>query len=212
MAFTAFLAVVVAVNTASAVDNNLSIQKLGRNISRGETGELTSIRASRGDTLEFILKVRSNSSANLNNVIIRDALPSGLAIVENTTSLNNVVTSDGIAGPGINIGILQPGQEAIVRFNATISSDGSFVNTAYAHSDATGEASSQLPVAIAGEVRPTVTNVQTGAGSNALIVVIGATILSFLYMRYTQTGIFRLREATGVAKDTRSDKSKFNFA
>src|SRR3989344_5383027 len=139
-------------------NSNLSIQKTVHSIG--------------GQTVEFVLKVRSNSPVELKNVIIRDQLSDKFKLIENTTSVNNIVIQGNIVDPGIDIGTLQPGQEAIVRFNATALEKVIPTNDNY------------VPV----------TDVKTGAGYNTLITLIGATIFSLLYMRYTQSGFFRLRE------------------
>ncbi|MDP2647910.1 MAG: hypothetical protein Q8P35_01565, partial [Candidatus Yanofskybacteria bacterium] len=70
----------------------LSIQKLGRNVSKG-TGEQTIVTVSPGDTVEFVIRVRNNSNSTLNNVIVADVLPGGLTYVNGTTTINGIVTA-----------------------------------------------------------------------------------------------------------------------
>ena len=111
----------ITTNTSpTTIYSNLEIQKFGRNISRGESVNSTSISASSNQTIEFHILVSANSSVTINNVIVTDALPFGLTYVNNSTSLNGNLMNNGITGSGINIGSLNPGQQVLVRFLATV--------------------------------------------------------------------------------------------
>lgn len=198
----------------------LSIQKLGRNISKGEINEQTHVNAAPGDTIDFLIHVRSLSSTVINNVIVRDALPSGLQYINQTTSLNNNIVSDGIVDGGINIGSLSPNQEAIVRFSAVVRDASYFshgiiplTNIAYTRGDNVPEISAQLPLSIYnGSVLGAVGGVQTGAAGMAAITIALSAIMALGYMAYSNTGLFRKREARSVINQSRSNKNKFNFA
>ncbi|MBI2063782.1 MAG: DUF11 domain-containing protein [Candidatus Yanofskybacteria bacterium] len=214
-------------NTNSTGSNlQLSIQKTGKNISKGQTAEQFSLTASPNDTLEFVIRVRSLSSSVLNNVIIRDALPSGLTYINRTTSVNGSITVDGITNYGINIGSLYPNQEIVISFNAAVGQASTFpvgtnqtTNRAEVISDGASVAvAAQLPISITnGQVAgvstiANVAGVSTGtAGSLALSAAL-SLFIAFSYMAYTQTGLFRRREALSIIQKHRSDKNRFNFA
>jgi len=92
----------------------LSVNKLGMNISKGGSVESSSITANPGDTVEFVVYVKSTSNTALTNVIVRDVLPNYMTYINNSTSVNNIVVADGIAGAGINVGTINPGDEALL--------------------------------------------------------------------------------------------------
>ncbi len=159
----------------------LSIEKLGKNITRGQSTPQTSLTAKPGDTLEFYIRVRSFSSSVLTNVLIRDIMPSGITYLAGTTSINNNLTADGITGSGISVGNLNPNSEVIIRFNARVN-DNSFINgktsltnTIVASSNNSSSTSSNISIAITNK-NTVITNVikkasQISTGSNGAIVL-----------------------------------------
>jgi uncharacterized repeat protein (TIGR01451 family) len=209
----------------AAAPRQLSVQKLGRNIAKGESGEFSSLSASPNDTLEFIFKVRSLSSSTIYNVNISDIMPGGLNYIRGTSSINGIITSDGIIdGQGINIGSLTPHQEIVIRFNAVVgptsvfpSGVSSIINTVRVRASDTPAAAAELPISItsgqvAGVSIAKVAGVATGtAGSLAMSLFLSA-LITCGYMNYTKTGLFRKREAWAVIKEHRLNKNKFNFA
>ena len=189
----------------------ISLKKFGKNISKGEIAEYSSVNANPNDTLEFIIKVRSTSNVTLYNVIVRDALPYGLEYISRTTSLNNYIVADGIISGGINIGTLAPNQEALVRFNAVVSNTGywargitNITNTGYSKADNVSEISVQLPISIANGVSfiARATRIQTGAGTGAMTAVLASLSILLLLSAIAFRSI--------LAKKSRI--SKFNFA
>ena len=212
-------------NTSAASNPHLSIQKTGKNISKGQNTEQFNLFASPNDTLEFKIRVRSLSFSVLNNVIVRDILPGDLTYINRTTGINDILTVDGITGSGINIGSLYPNQETVIRFNATVNPATTFpsgtsqtANRAEVISDGASAAVAwQLPITItSGQVAgistiANVAGVSTGtAGSLALSTAL-SLLIALSYMAYTQTGLFKGREALSIIQKHRSDKNRFNF-
>ncbi len=205
--------------------DRLSVQKLGKNITQGETAERTSLTAAPNDTLEFVIRIRSLYSSTLYNVTVVDALPYGLSYINRTTGINGTLTSDGITGSGLNVGSLSPNQEIVVKFNALVGSTGYFsngttsvTNTARVSADDnTSTVTAQLPISIVngkvlGVSIAKVAGVATGtAGSLALSLFLSA-VVTFLYMGYTKTGVFKKRDAWAAIRNGLADKNKFNFA
>ena len=99
----------------------LSVNKMVKNVSLNQTGFYEQTNASSGDTLEFEIRVQSTGTGAPTNVLVSDVLPSQVSYVGGSTRLNGKVTSDGIAGTGLNIGSLNPGATATIAFQATIS-------------------------------------------------------------------------------------------
>ena len=117
----------------------LTIQKTARNISRGDTVQQTSLSARAGEGIEFTITVNAPYNTNLTNVVVSDLLPAGMNYTVRSTTLNNIVTTDGIVSGGLNIGSLSSGQKAEIKFYATINTGVSvnqqLVNTASARAD-----------------------------------------------------------------------------
>ncbi len=204
--------------------DRLSVQKLGKNITQGENVERTSLTASPNDTLEFVIRIRSLYSSTLYNVTAVDALPYGLSYINRTTSVNGTLTSDSITGSGLNVGSLSPNQEIVVRFNALVNSAGYFsngttsvTNTIRISADNTSTVTAQLPISIvngkvAGVSIARVAGVATGTAGSLALSLLLSSIVTFLYMGYTKTGVFKKRDAWAAIRNGLADKNKFNFA
>ena len=129
----------VVVNATQAREG-LAIQKFGRNISRGDTADQTSLTARPGDTIEFTILINGSSTANLTNVIVTDTLSQGITYNAGTLSLNGIAMADSaVVNGAINVGTLGANQQARIKFYATVSPTAHngqvFVNTANARAD-----------------------------------------------------------------------------
>jgi len=203
--------------------DRIAVQKLGRNITQGEAIEKASLTAYPNDTLEFIIKIRSLYSSTLYNVTVVDALPYGLSYINKTTSVNGTLVSDAITGSGLNIGSLSPNQEVIIRFNALVGPKDYFLNnmtslsnTVRVYADNTSSVTAQLPISItlgkvAGASISKVAGVATGTAGSLAISLILSALITYSYMSYTKTGLFKKREALAIIKEHRLDKNRFNF-
>lgn len=210
-------------NYQDVYNNQISLQKFGKNITKGETNEQSAVNALPSDTLEFVIKVRSLSNSYIYNVVVTDPLPSGIYYTNNSTSINNIITSDGITNSGINIGSLSPNQEVIIRFNARVGSVNEFssgttslTNIARVRADNTAETSTQLYIyvsngTVAGASISKVAGVATGTTGSLVMSLLLSGLITFLYMNYAQTGIFKQKEAWKAVRKSVSDKNKFNF-
>ncbi len=111
----------------------------------------TDISANPGDTLAYIITVKNEGTVKLNNVIVRDSLPTRLDYVEGSAKLYNVFSpngvsvSDSVIKGGINIGNFDPGAISYVRFNAVVPTSldeggaWKFINVGIGKSDSTNE-------------------------------------------------------------------------
>lgn len=184
----------------------LTIQKFGRNVSRNEVGERTSVTASPVDTIEFTVRVRNVSQTPATNVMVRDVVPQGITYLSGTATLNGQPTSDALAAGGLNIGTLQPGQEAVIRFQGRVAPANqlpvgttTLINVALTWADGVPELQAQLPVIIT-TVSVTIPPVDTGPGEATVLALIISAIVTLLYVGYTSTDAFRRREASGIAR------------
>ena len=211
----------VIVTTGGCTTNcsyQLSVQKLGRNISKADSTNHTNVIANPSDTIEFTVTVQNTSSSTINNVMVRDVLPGGLSYINRTTSLNGIQIADGIVSGGINIGTLAPHQIATIRYDAVANDKNYFakgttklINYAYARADGTSEVSSQLPISIVnGSIIHYVSKIPTGANETAVALLI-AGLATMFYLAYAHTGLFKVRNAQAVMARMQRDLNKFNF-
>ena len=176
---------------ANIVQNQtLGIQKFGKNISRGDNINQTSLTARSGDTIEFDIIVTAPANTNLYNVIVNDILPAGLTYGNNTTSLNGNLVANGITGSGINIGSLSSNQQASIRLFATVDTitpgqSRTMINTSQVRADNLSTINSNQVVVNANEgVVLGALNIKTGASSPfylSLIVGLFSTLGFYWY-------------------------------
>ncbi|MEK9158125.1 MAG: isopeptide-forming domain-containing fimbrial protein, partial [Patescibacteria group bacterium] len=125
--------------TGIVQNTTLTIQKFGKNITRGDTSNQTSLNAKAGDTIEFDLIISAPANTTLYNVVVADVLPAGLTYSNNSTALNNTIIGEGITYGGVNIGTLYSGQQATVKFfarvNPNVTVNQIITNTANARAD-----------------------------------------------------------------------------
>lgn len=202
--------------TRNPQNPSMSLTKLGRNTTRGQTGENSPVYASPGETLGFIVHIRNTSSTALTNVLVRDIMPSGISYVPGSAQLNNQPVSDTLVTSGANIGTLAPGQEAVVTFSGRVAGatelpggTTTLINTVQASADGVPALSAQLPIII---VNPAaVTHVPTGPGESTILALVVSAIVTLLYVGYTSTDVYRRREAGELADQARREKDRIDF-
>ena len=98
----------------------VSASKTGRNVTRGQTGEHTSLTARGGDTLDFVIRVRSTNGSYLYNAYITDFLPSGFAYIAGSTTLNGYVAPNGVSSFGLNVGTISPYSDTVLKLSVRV--------------------------------------------------------------------------------------------
>ncbi len=85
------------------------------------------LKAKAGDTVRYRIHVKNTGNTTLDNLVVRDILPTGLTYVKGSTTIVNtahpkgVALSDGIVtDKGINLGQYAAGAGAWLYFNATV--------------------------------------------------------------------------------------------
>ncbi len=197
----------------------LNIVKRGRNVTRGEFNEQSSVAASPNDTIEFIVSVRSLSTARVDNVIVKDIVPSGISYLPNTASVNGISKPDDlVSSQGLNIGSLDPNQQAIIRFSGRVNPADALptgtttvLNTAQASAPNIPTVIAQLPIVISNGTIAGISKVPTGAGESVLLALAISILVTMMYVTYTRTETFRRREIKSIIGEERSDKDLMNF-
>lgn len=207
------VAFVTIVNTPQNL--TMSLIKMGRNVTRGETGEHTPVLSSPGQTIEFILRVRNTSNAPLTNVMLRDIVPTGIAAVPGSVRIGSSPASDALFGAGLNLGTLSVGQEVVVIFSGRVAvaselpaGTTTLINTVQATATGVGMLTAQLPVIIT-STAVVVPPVDTGPGESTVLALIISGIITLLYVGYTGTDTYRRHEAGELVKESKDEP--FNF-
>lgn len=200
----AFVSVTVSAPPSQTL--RLEIRKFGRNITRGEFGEQTSVNASPNDTIEFIVRVRSLSTTRIDNVMVRDIIPQYVSYIPGTTSVNGIVRNDDLVSTsGLNIGSLDSNQEAVIRFSGRVNPSNTIpvgtstvLNTANASTPQIPQVTAQVPVIIFNGQIAGVITVPTGAGESILVAMAISAIVTLMYVSYTRTELFKRREIEDI--------------
>lgn len=178
----------------------LGIEKMGRNVTQGQSGEYARVTGRDGDTLTFILHVRSLGGSYLSNVYVSDILPAEFSYIPGSTRVNGVATGDGIVSQGLNVGLLPPFSEALVEFSARVHGPiwrtMTVNNTAQARADGQATYIALLPITLiqhAGIAE--VSQVKTGVANSALIAFIVSLVVATLYGVYAYSTMDSLRNA-----------------
>lgn len=198
---------------------DISVQKLGRNITRGEFAEQSSVYAAPSETIEFLVRVRSLSTVRIDNVKVKDIVPTGIAYLSSTTSIGGVLAADDIvSGTGLNIGSLDPNQTVLVRFSGKVNPANSIplgtttvTNTVQASSSQIPAVMAQLPVVIFNGSVAGAVIVPTGPSESILLALAISGMITFLYVAYTRTDVFRRREIQSIIRKDKPGEDKINF-
>jgi uncharacterized repeat protein (TIGR01451 family) len=96
----------------------------------GEQTWSETVAAQPGDKVQYRIKYTNKSTAQQDNVVLKDALPKGMSYVNGSTKLylgsdpsNARPVSDNLTTSGINIGSYAPGGMAMVIFEATVAAN-----------------------------------------------------------------------------------------
>ena len=194
----------------------LQVVKMGRNVTRGQSGEYASVSARDGDTLTFVIRVRSVGSSYLTNVLVSDILPSELTYIAGSTRVNGIAVADGLVPHGLNVGSLYPSSEAVVEFSARVHGPTwqalTVNNTARARADGIGTHVALLPITLGQYVGvATASQVKTGVADSALIALLASLVVTMLYSMYVYSaGYARKMNAEDLKRAMR--KQALNFS
>ncbi len=201
-------------------NGRIELRTLGRNVTRGQSGENTSVRARTGDTLDFIIRIRSTNGSYLYNAYVTDILPAGLTYISGSTTLNGNVVGDGVTSSGINAGTLSPNSETVIKFSAradgwNIPTWGTIVvnNTAQVRANGLDTLSVLFPITMGQNLNITnVSSVKTGPADAVWLALLVSALVTAAYAAYTRTDMFgrrtALAEVNRLSRSTGLDFSK----
>jgi uncharacterized repeat protein (TIGR01451 family) len=102
----------------------LSIDKTAK--IQGGPSWIKDVSAAPGNTIDYMINVKNEGNTVIHNVVVRDAVPTGLQYVAGSARLingnnpNGVSISDTLVTSGVNIGNYNPGSNALVRYSVTV--------------------------------------------------------------------------------------------
>jgi uncharacterized repeat protein (TIGR01451 family) len=198
--------------------SQLTLTQYGRNVTRGQSGEFTTVRARGNETLDLIVHIRNTSGSTLYNVTATDVLPEGFTYLPGTTAVNGYLVADGIAGSGLNIGSIAPYGETIVKLSVRVESGSvptwgqvTTSNEVQVRADGLSTSSVLMTVylgqwsAISGA-----SGVKTGPADSLFLALAIASLVTALYAGYTRTDVFGRRMA--IADAGRNAGKTMNFS
>ncbi|MDI6883169.1 MAG: PKD domain-containing protein [Patescibacteria group bacterium] len=105
---------------------DLEVEKSVKNISRGDTTWYNYyIHASSSDLINFQIKINSKSNVRLENIMVKDILPSKIIYQGNLKIDGNSDLRD-ITSKALNIGDLEAGKEKTITFSAKVAAEENF--------------------------------------------------------------------------------------
>ena len=169
----------------SSTGTNLSLTKLGRNLSAGGRVYSKTIQAAQGDVIEFYLTVSAGSNKDLYNVIVKDILPTNLNYRPGTTKVDGITQADTITTTGLSLGTLNRGTTKNISFQAINTSSVtylSYTNTAEVTANNENKVTDSATI-LHGIVAGAAT-VVTGAENYFLISLIVSFVFALLALYY----------------------------
>jgi len=195
----------------------VSLTMTGRNVSRGQSSRYTTVAGSPGDTVDLFLHVKARGY--LTGVWTTDYLPAGLSYVPGSTTLNGYVVADGVTTTGLYVGTLADGQEATIKFSATVQNGavptaGSITvyDNAQTRADGTTAVSARIAVTLGSRLAiAQISTVKTGPTDSLVYALSIAVLMTGMYALYTRSPLFAKR--TALAEIGRlSRQSDLNFS
>lgn len=110
-----------------AVKSDFDVQKTVRLSDSTDKSFKESVNAKAGDKVDFQIYFKNTGGTSLNDVVIKDTLPTGLTYVPGTTYLHNAngtrQVADGVTAGGMIIGGYAPNGDAYIKFTAKIAAN-----------------------------------------------------------------------------------------
>jgi uncharacterized repeat protein (TIGR01451 family) len=174
------------------VSGNISVSKMGKNVTQNQAVWSYTVPAYYGDTLEISIQAINNSGNTVNNITIKEILPSNLSLVSGSMTVDNGSWSGDITN-GINLGTMTNGQTKTIKFRVTVVggtgtynvASGVLNNIAYANADNISQINDQASVVINGQSGEVLgASVVTGIGFTPFLFILMAISLIIAFFVY----------------------------
>jgi len=187
----------------------INFTKLGRNLSNGDRVYSKVIRVAQGDIIEFYLTVAAGSSADLQNVVLTDNLPSVLNYQSGTTKVDGIIQTDGIITTGLSLGTIARGTYKTIVFQVLSNNPGTYLTyTNTAQVTASGVSAISDSATITFGLVAGASTVQTGAEDSlwfSFIISMGLAFLTWYYLKFNPQGKLVLAKVENKIRDIRLD-------
>ncbi len=206
------------INITGGGQGSIWIQKTGRDTTRGDSTTQVTLSTLASHEIEFSIKIGNSGSSTVNNVIVRDIMPSRITYIGNVKV--DGVSNNGSLISGINIGSISNGQTKTTTFTARVADQNQFstlstslINTALVRADEISEFGDDMPITVTINVGTVPTGFDTVAV--AMLVAVGITGMfivgsrTSIFGRYQYAGMFGL---TGISDTLREYRSHITVA
>ena len=185
----------------------LNFTKLGRNLSNGDRVYSKVIRVAQSDIIEFYLTIAAGSSADLQNVVLTDNLPSVLSYQNGTTKVDGIIQTDGITTTGLSLGTIARGTYKTVVFQVLSNNPGTYLTyTNTAQVTASGVSAISDSATITFGLVAGATTIQTGAEDSlwlSFIISMGLAFLIWYYVKFNPQGKLVFAKVENKIRDIR---------
>jgi uncharacterized repeat protein (TIGR01451 family) len=176
-----------------------TINKMVRNISKGETGWQNSVAADPGDQVEFYLNVTNTGSTAVSGLYIKDTLPVKMTYLGNVKMDGYYNSGNVVSAAGIYIGDLSAGQSRVVIFQAQVLGETEFnfgstnvVNTATVYNASNSAIDSAIVVVNKRAVAGAETEVNTGLKEDLMSYLLLPALLAIGLMFVFRNQLFKV--------------------
>lgn len=98
----------------------MTIVKVGRNVTEGQEVPTKQINTHPGDELEFSIQLTSVSDKTITGIVIKDTLPEQIDYIFNSARMGQQLISDQVFREGLSIGTLKPKETKTYRYRARV--------------------------------------------------------------------------------------------
>lgn len=109
-----------------AEKENVTVVKVGRNVTAGQRVPTREVGARPGEELEFSVQITSASDKEIRNIIVKDTLPEQIEYVPGSARVDNQMIGDQIFREGVSLSRLRPKETKTVGYQARLLPKDSF--------------------------------------------------------------------------------------
>ncbi|MFA5746707.1 MAG: hypothetical protein WC926_01360 [Candidatus Paceibacterota bacterium] len=208
--------VYVANNMTPVQTSNFTVNKMARNISKGETGWQNSIQADPGDQVEFYINVTNTGNTAANGLYVLDPMPVKMTYIGNVRMDGYANSGNIVSGSGIYLGDLSANQSRVVIFQAQVFGEANFnfgstklINIATVRNTANSVIDSAVVVVNKRAVAGAETEVNTGLKEDLMSYLLLPALLAIVLMIALRSQLFKVDKWLAIrGADNRAYRSQ----